>query len=681
LTQTPSTTHVCLRRLRATGVHYREDGNDMLDNLHSGADPQLRVYANAAAPLAGQTSSFLDTTMPIWSSSICFDFDPTVPVCFEIRDKPEDNNMLLNSGCALIKFQRATQHVALPPARTDSHGGGAGSAHVFFSMPDLRDETATEGHADVIPTLDGPPHPRDVCVTGVHASLGASMSGRHVQLWAYSAREVAHNSFYEAVDEAKARARTGAATVQSSGSGAVEWTERVCLRIYDDVCFEVHDATDMAGVPTGAPAVPLQHGCATIDPTSGEMQSVLLGDGSASVTFTVDAGCRACAAPTLPTLVVLFYQRDLCKMKYTAKSIAVNGIGAFSAVIFAWLSDRPATDYQSWMDEFRGYAEPCGAPVHIIDFSPYKASLGSRGHGGWVVQQLLKLAMAYVVTSDHYVVFDAKNAIIRPLGPYAFVSECNQARIAGEFRYDRMPWGWHQDWHHASAWWLGVESYLGSVHGPEEGTHSDVLLSNSVSPIVMNRQTILALHEWGWANKGGGEHPNWGAVRANWVTELMATLSDAGIVGGAAFSRFGELADATEYLATPLAAGGRPWQPSEFTLSQQFAHFVAPNALRCKYLVMPFARWGDVTWSYPPFGSFDDVQQHVHTYAMAPDLQPDLMVIGIHYPISGESGPGTAFKYNLHLIFQRAGILLGNESPEELWPLIDQNPQSGCTYW
>jgi hypothetical protein len=97
---------------------------------------------------------------------------------------------------------------------------------------------------------------------------------------------------------------------------------------------------------------------------------------------------------------------------------------------------------------------------------------------GWFAQQLLKLKIASVVTSDYYLVMDSKNTLIRDIESDTFFTECNQARIFAQYNFTKIP-SPHNGWYKKAAETLGVEPPL------------DQPWPASITPILLHRQTVL----------------------------------------------------------------------------------------------------------------------------------------------------------------------------------------------
>merc|ERR1719210_2633301 len=84
-----------------------------------------------------------------------------------------------------------------------------------------------------------------------------------------------------------------------------------------------------------------------------------------------ERNCPACTpqAHASPDIVIPFWEHDLCKVKITAKSLAVHDPGRmFGDVYLMWVSKRPAPEYQGPLDDIKRILLGTHV-VKIIDFS------------------------------------------------------------------------------------------------------------------------------------------------------------------------------------------------------------------------------------------------------------------------------------------------------------------------
>jgi hypothetical protein len=164
-------------------------------------------------------------------------------------------------------------------------------------------------------------------------------------------------------------------------------------------------------------------------------------------------------------------------MKYTAKSIGVHDPDRLLGRIFLfWTSTHDASNYAKEIDEIRNMLSSTHL-VHFTDLSPhFKTSQGLIS--GWFAQQIVKLKVASLVTSDFYIGLDAKNTLIKGIQKYSFLTTCNQGKIQAGYRYDNIPEP-HRGWYSLSAQVLNL-----SV--PYKG-----YWPTSITPMVFHRQTVL----------------------------------------------------------------------------------------------------------------------------------------------------------------------------------------------
>jgi len=174
--------------------------------------------------------------------------------------------------------------------------------------------------------------------------------------------------------------------------------------------------------------------------------------------------------------VIPAWERDICKLKVTARSIVEHDKdGTFGKVIIMWISHRPAADFGAELGEIQAILEPHGE-VEIVEM------VIGEGVQGWMVQQAAKLKVASRVESDFYLVLDAKNTLLHDVTRDAFFTKCNQAKIFGRYEINEgsMP-SIHVDWYKGAAEVLGVT------------TMHKGLWPASMPPITLHRQTVLDL--------------------------------------------------------------------------------------------------------------------------------------------------------------------------------------------
>ncbi|CAK0898456.1 unnamed protein product [Prorocentrum cordatum] len=195
----------------------------------------------------------------------------------------------------------------------------------------------------------------------------------------------------------------------------------------------------------------------------------------ASVLHTAE--CPACTpeVPQAPDVVIPFFERDLCKLKYTVKSIVLHDPEHhLGNIILMWVSKHPPSKYQADLDEVKALVT--GRQVTLLDYSPQVQEID-----GWFVQQVLKLKVAANVGTDFYLVLDAKNTFLQDVDADTFFTPCNQARVPAQYAsIDDVPLP-HKEW-------FQTAQRLLQTTPPETA-----LWPTSVTPIVLHRQTVLEM--------------------------------------------------------------------------------------------------------------------------------------------------------------------------------------------
>jgi hypothetical protein len=170
-----------------------------------------------------------------------------------------------------------------------------------------------------------------------------------------------------------------------------------------------------------------------------------------------------------------------------------------------WVSDQPSSQFR---DELDAITEAIG-DSHKVHFKDYTNVLQSSGISGWFGQQVLKLKIAHDVKSEFYVVLDAKNTLIREVRADSLFTECHQARIQAEFKYDDIPQP-HSDWYARSARALDLDP-------PSSG-----YWPARITPVVMHTQTVLDLLS------DMGEDPNPETLCAGPLCDTIGAHSSSG---------------------------------------------------------------------------------------------------------------------------------------------------------
>jgi len=200
---------------------------------------------------------------------------------------------------------------------------------------------------------------------------------------------------------------------------------------------------------------------------------------SITTTSSTTIWCRACAPKKrdVPDVVIPFYERDLCKLQYTVEALRLHAAKKFLGTIFlVWVSTHQSFDYSGPLSAMNQTLSMT-RNVHILDLSPQVVKLQGTG---WVVQQIMKLKIASIISSEYYVVLDSKNALIQDVPYDLFLTPCNQGRVWGEFRYNKIPEP-HGHWYRESARALKL-SAPASGYWPSSST-----------PMVLHKRTVLKM--------------------------------------------------------------------------------------------------------------------------------------------------------------------------------------------
>jgi hypothetical protein len=191
-------------------------------------------------------------------------------------------------------------------------------------------------------------------------------------------------------------------------------------------------------------------------------------------------GCPACTPDEAPKLdvVIPFFERDLCKLKYTVRSLGVHDPdGVLGDIFLLWVSEQPSSKYSTELKEVTD-AVSGDRQVHLVDFQPI---VKSTKVNGWFAQQILKLKIASAIVSDFYMVLDAKNTFIKDIKADALFTPCHQAKIFAEYAWDTLP--------EPHATWYQAAQNLLDIHGAEDHP----MWPASITPFIFHKQTTLDL--------------------------------------------------------------------------------------------------------------------------------------------------------------------------------------------
>jgi hypothetical protein len=174
-------------------------------------------------------------------------------------------------------------------------------------------------------------------------------------------------------------------------------------------------------------------------------------------------------------VVIPFYERDLCKARYTAASLALHDKDkALGDVLLLWISKHPSTEY----DEKIKAIKDSLAKTHKVELLDMSSEVNDNHKDGWYAQQVFKLKAASHLKSEFYIVLDSKNTFMQDVDSQTFFTECNQARLLGTYPWGQLP-KCHQEWFKRSVEVLKVPEPTGGEWPA------------SITPMIMHRQTVL----------------------------------------------------------------------------------------------------------------------------------------------------------------------------------------------
>lgn len=199
--------------------------------------------------------------------------------------------------------------------------------------------------------------------------------------------------------------------------------------------------------------------------------------------------CATCDGMSRPnnvervSLLIPFYEPELCKLKYSLRSIHQQLPDFFSHVHLAWVSRQSVDDYHG-LPIVMNLAESI-APTTLHDASRFlQQSPAESINAGWFTQQAVKLLIArHVSADDFYLVLDAKNAFMRPRHEFEFFNSCHQARLTAPMPVSQMA-KIHAEWYQASANVLGIADDISEWDMPL-----------SITPALFHTKTVLNLIE------------------------------------------------------------------------------------------------------------------------------------------------------------------------------------------
>jgi hypothetical protein len=217
----------------------------------------------------------------------------------------------------------------------------------------------------------------------------------------------------------------------------------------------------------------------TTSTTTATTTSTTLTFTTVTSTTTLTEACPACTPKYREALdlAIPFFERDLCKLKYTAKSISLyDPHHHLGNVYLMWVSFKPFWQYKEQIDEVLRLLRKTRL-AFLLDFSELMRSTQITG---WHAQQIVKLKVASKIGSSSYLVLDTKNTLIREVKADTFLMKCNQGRIQADYAGAEIPTE-HLDWYRRSAKALHLQP-------PDK---AGGYWPASVTPVVMHKQTVL----------------------------------------------------------------------------------------------------------------------------------------------------------------------------------------------
>jgi hypothetical protein len=253
---------------------------------------------------------------------------------------------------------------------------------------------------------------------------------------------------------------TAAGSIGHAGKSAVDVPEVTGVGVPEG-CYAVNQTQFKLGTNSG------NHRTGAVDREDGTVLNPIC-----------SGGCPKCTPPnpTPPAMVILFYERDLCKMKLLAASITKHDPDLLIGTVhLIWLSTHPPGDFMGDIDSIRNAA----AASHTVRFHDCSWMFGA-GMAGWHTQQIVKLKASGLVEEDYYVVMDAKNALIRDVKPDTFLTPCYQAKVFADTDFDLLN-------SEAKKWYFKSSGVLGVGIPPGRKW------SASITPVVMHTQTVISM--------------------------------------------------------------------------------------------------------------------------------------------------------------------------------------------
>ena len=119
--------------------------------------------------------------------------------------------------------------------------------------------------------------------------------------------------------------------------------------------------------------------------------------------------------------VIPVYEVDLCALQHVAHSIRTHG-ALINQIHLYWVSPRPMRDFRPQLERVRATLN-VSRRVHLREayFRQYRS--------GWQGQQVAKLMAAYHIHTEHYLLLDCKNILLRQLEMGDFIASGGQTYL------------------------------------------------------------------------------------------------------------------------------------------------------------------------------------------------------------------------------------------------------------
>ena len=364
------------------------------------------------------------------------------------------------------------------------------------------------------------------------------------------------------------------------------------------------------------------------------------------------------------SLLIPFYEPELCKIKYTLRSLRQQLPDFFSHVHLAWVSPQSVDDYHG-LPVVMELAESI-ATTTLHDASGFLQQNAESSSAGWMVQQVVKLLIArHVTKDDFYLVLDAKNAFTHPPQAHEFFNSCNQARLTAPMLLSQMPSN-HAGWYQASANVLGITDDISEWDMPL-----------SITPALFHTRTVLHLIERVQRSIDLGDRKSYLLARFPSLSALLAGNASK-LRRNVTLSQLGEVHDVRRWEITDqdvaLLHAVAQRNATEFTMYNLFALHQAPPEQQCAHTVSSDRVLGFEVWRGQ---SLDAMRAYAAKFGPDADVKMKAaMAFGVQRGALGqavEEGQASEQEVQslLQAVFDGAGLLRGGEDLEQLMHCID----------